>query len=138
MKIKIIGFLVLLVAVIASCESDRDIEFKRYYTGGQMIYRQKCQNCHGEHGEGLSSLMPPLTDLAYLKTNKAKLACYVTNGVKGKMMVINGKTYIGDMPPADLAPIEVAKVLTYLTNSFGNKMQTINVEHVEADLAKCE
>ena len=41
------------------------------------------------------------------------------------------------MPAVDLAPIEIAQALTYVTNSFGNKLGTVNVDRVNADLIKC-
>lgn len=139
MKLAVIAVLLLVVAgLAASCESDQQIEFKRYYTTGKIIYEQRCQNCHGRNGEGLSSLIPPLTDGEYLKTNKAFLACLMTDGVKNKMMRVAGKTYVGNMPAPGLAPIDAAKVITYITNSFGNKMGTTNVDEVNKQLADCK
>src|SRR4051812_42834189 len=128
MKLKIItGIALLLFILMVSCQSDEKIEFDRYYSGGSLVYQQHCQNCHGVHGEGLKALIPPLTDSIYLKTNKDKLACFVKYGLKGKLTIAN-TTFEGQMLPNDLAPIEVAKVLTFITNSFGNKMGTITSE----------
>jgi mono/diheme cytochrome c family protein len=138
MKITFIaGILLLLITVaVVSCQSDEQVEFSRYYSGGSSIYQQHCQNCHGEKGEGLQSLIPPLTDSTYLRSNKTLLACFLKNGLKGKI-VINKREFDDEMKPGELAPIEIAKVLTYITNSFGNKMGTINLQMVEANLAKC-
>jgi len=137
MKLKLIsGIFLLLTVLIVSCQSDEQVEFYRYYSGGSAIYQTHCQNCHGSKGEGLQALIPPLTDVAYLKNNKALLACFLKNGLKGKI-IINGREFEGEMPADDLAPIEIAKVLTYVTNSFGNKMATINLQMVESDLKKC-
>ncbi len=138
MKLKLIsGILLPLIILAISCQSDEAVEFNRYYSGGSVIYQAHCQNCHGKEGEGLQSLIPPLTDSGYLKKNKTTLACYVKKGLKGKI-TINGREFDDDMPAEDLAPIEVAKVLTYVTNSFGNKLGTINLQQVQADLAKCK
>lgn len=139
MKITFIaGILLLLITVaVVSCQSDEQVEFSRYYSGGSSIYQQHCQNCHGEKGEGLQSLIPPLTDSIYLRSNKTLLACFLKNGLKGKI-VINKREFDDEMKPDELAPIEIAKVLTYVTNSFGNKMGTINLQMVEANLAKCQ
>lgn len=137
MKLKLIsGILFLLTVLIVSCQNDGQIEFYRYYSGGSAIYQAHCQNCHGAKGEGLQELIPPLTDSAYLKNNKNSLACFLKNGLKGKISVHN-KTFEGEMPADSLAPIEIAKVLTYVTNSFGNKLGTINLQQVQADLTKC-
>ncbi len=138
MKLKIIGGLVLLLAVmVVSCQSDQEIEFNRYYSGGSLVYQQHCQNCHGDKGQGLQSLIPPLNDSTYLKNNKTKLACFVKNGLEGKV-TINGRTFDDQMQGDDLSPLEIAKVLTYITNSYGNKLGTINLEQVQSDLKNCK
>jgi mono/diheme cytochrome c family protein len=139
MKLKVIsGIGLLLALLIYSCQSEDEITFKRYYTTGSVIYQTKCQNCHGKEGQGLSTLMPSLADTAFLKANKASLACFVKYGIKGKLLIINKKAFEGDMPLTDLAPIEIAEVLTYVTNSFGNNMGIVTAQQVEGDLVKCK
>ena len=137
MKLKIIaGIGFILFMLIVSCQSDEQLEFKRYYSAGSLVYQTHCQNCHGANGEGLQGLMPPLTDSVFLKANKTRLACFVKYGLKEKL-TISKKTFEGEMPPNDLPPIEIANVLTYIANSFGNKIGTINSDEVNADLGKC-
>ncbi|RZM08419.1 MAG: cytochrome c [Pedobacter sp.] len=126
-----------IISVITSCQSDEQIEYMRYYTGGYTLYQANCQNCHGKTGEGLSALMPPLTDTTFISLNRNKLPCYVKNGVSG-MLKVSGKFYDNKMPPANLSPIEIAKVLTYVGNSFGNKQGLINVEEVGKSLKACK
>src|ERR1700710_3144320 len=120
MKLKMaIGFVFLLVMIIiASCQSDDQLEFNRYYSTGKTVYKVQCQNCHGANGEGLGQLIPPLTDSTYLKNNKAALVCAIKYGLKGKITVAN-KQFEGAMPANNLAPIGVTEVLTYISNSFG-------------------
>jgi len=139
MKLKVIGAICLLLGVLLySCQSDDEITFRRYYTTGNIVYQNRCQNCHGKDGQGLSALMPPLTDSVFLKTNKANLSCYIKYGLKGKLLIVDKKPFDNDMPAMDLAPIEIAEVLTYVTNSFGNKMGVVTVQQVSDDLAKCK
>ncbi|MDB4901758.1 MAG: hypothetical protein JWQ63_1039 [Mucilaginibacter sp.] len=143
MKLKIIGsisiilFVLTVTGMFTSCQSDEEIEFKRYYSSGSLVYQTKCQNCHGTHGEGLLRLIPPLTDSNYLKINKKSLACIVKYGLRGEINIKN-KIFQEKMPPTGLAPIEIANVLTYVTNSFGNKSGTITNQQVEEDLAGCK
>ncbi|MVN91123.1 c-type cytochrome [Mucilaginibacter aquatilis] len=137
MKFKIIAILFIAVtAAVYSCQSDEKLEFMRYYTTGQELYKTRCQNCHGAQGEGLAALIPPLTDSIYLKTNRNKLACYVKNGLKLPIMV-NGKPFNGEMPPSGLAPVEIAQVLTYVQNNFGNHLGLHSVEKVNKELESC-
>jgi mono/diheme cytochrome c family protein len=139
MKLKLTGGIIALVFVlfIISCESDEGIEFKRYYSSGALVYQTHCQNCHGEKGEGLSALIPPLSDSAFLRKNKSFLACYIKNGLKSSV-IVNGKTFDDAMPANDLSPVEIARVLTYIGNSFGNKLGTIDGQMIQADLRTCK
>jgi mono/diheme cytochrome c family protein len=140
MKLKLIlltGFVITAMGIISSCQSEADLNFKRYYTAGQVLYQNRCQNCHAAGGEGLGALIPPLTDSLYLKTNLHHLPCIVNHGLKGPITV-NGKPYNQQMPAQDiLTPIEVAQVLTYVGNSFTNKLGLVDVETVNADLKAC-
>lgn len=139
MKIKVIAAIsVILAIIVASCQSEEQMEYQRYYNGGKILYEKHCQNCHNANGQGLSSLIPPLTDSVYLRANRAKLACMVKYGINETIIKINGKAYEGAMPATDLAPIEIAKVLTYVNNSFGNKMGLTDVDQVGEDLADCK
>src|SRR5471030_1233044 len=94
-----IGFLLIAVitAVFISCQSEEQIEFKRYYSAGSLVYQTRCQNCHGAHGEGLQALIPPLTDSIYLKANKEVLACIVKYGLSEKITIKN-KVFEEKMP----------------------------------------
>jgi mono/diheme cytochrome c family protein len=138
MKLKItIGILFLLVIVIVSCQSDKQLEFDHYFSNGRSLYQDHCQNCHGQHGEGLKDLIPPLTDSIFLKNNTAALPCSIKFGLKGKVTIAN-RQFDGQMPPNDLASIEIAEVLTYVTNSFGSKAGIMASTQVDRDLAGCK
>lgn len=137
MKAGIISIFGLLIVVLISCQSQDELEFKRYYTTGKVVYQSKCQNCHGDNGEGLSALMPPLTDSVYLQANKHELPCIIKHGLN-KPILINGKAFYSQMPAIDLPPVEMAEVITYITNSFGNKMGVTTTQMAEDDLNECE
>ena len=133
----IFGLLSAFIILIASCQSDQQINYTRYYTAGAAIYQSRCQKCHGEKGEGLAAMIPPLTDAAFIKQHLHQLPCYLQNGLKGKIN-INSKEFEGQMPATSLSPIEMAEVLTCVTNSFGNKCGLIDNDAVEKDLKGCE
>ena len=85
-----------------------------------------------------SSDSQPLTDTAFLRKNKSSLACFIKYGLKDKILIVNKKAFEGNMPAMDLAPIEIAEVLTYVGNSFGNNQGLISLEAVQGDLARCK
>ena len=137
MKAGIIGIIGLFVGILAACQSQDELEYKRYYTTGKVIYQSKCQNCHGDNGEGLSALIPPLTDSAYLEANRHQLPCIIKYGLN-KPIKVGGKAFYGQMPATDLAPVELAEVITYITNSFGNKIGVTTTLMAEDDLKGCK
>jgi len=131
-------FFLSVVAVIISCQNQETIDFQNYMSNGKDIYKAKCQNCHGENGEGLGQLAPPLTDSVFLKTNKEKLACIIKNGTSEKI-VIHGKEYQEKMPGfPELADIDVAQVMVYITNSFGNRQGFVPYAQVSISLQNCK
>jgi mono/diheme cytochrome c family protein len=120
-----------------TCQSEEEITYARYYTAGKQLYESKCENCHGHDGAGLAMLYPPLTDSTFLKQNKEKLACFVKNGMQGPIQV-SGRNYEGIMPAqASLSDIEIAEIITYVTNSFGNRQGIYPYQQVRSDLQKC-
>lgn len=135
--ILVMGAILSLIVLTVSCQNGKGIEFERYYTAGSVVFQNNCQNCHGADGAGLGALIPPLTDSAFLRKNKDFLPCIVNNGLKGKITV-HQKEFDDRMPAIALSPVEIAEVLTYVTNSFGNKLGAINSQTVSADLNHCK
>lgn len=132
-----IPFAFILSTFLLSCQSESELEYQHYYTIGKSIYQTQCQNCHAENGEGLGGLIPGLQKADYLSKNKTKLACVVQNGLQG-LIVVNGKFYNGKMPAqTQLAPIEIAEVITFITNTFGNNQGVYGLEKITADLSRC-
>ncbi|MBE5319420.1 cytochrome c [Pedobacter sp. MR2016-19] len=131
-------FLLSVIAVIISCQNQETIDLQNYMSNGKDIYKAKCQNCHGVNGEGLGKLAPPLTDSVFLKANKARLACFIKNGAN-ESLIIHGQEYKEKMPAfPELADIDVAQVMVFITNSFGNKQGFVPYSKVSKDLQNCK
>jgi mono/diheme cytochrome c family protein len=130
------GIILLVIIVLVSCQSSDTLDFDRYYSTGRVVYQTNCQNCHGENGEGLQALMPPLTDSVFLKRNIKALPCVVKTGLKGKI-TISQKEFDWQMPAININFMETAQALTYITNSFGNHLGVITYDDVNADVGKC-
>jgi len=134
--IRIIGLFLLYCVLITSCQNDEQIEYNRYFTTGSLLFRQHCQNCHGSQGQGLVSLIPSLRDTLFLKKHYAELPCILSQGLHERINVGN-KMYDTQMPAINLSPIEIAQVLTYVLNSFGNNMGPFKLEKTTAALRNC-
>jgi nitrite reductase (NO-forming) len=87
---------------------------------GKILYERNCAACHLQNGEGLANAFPPLANSDYLMARKDKGAGIILHGLSGKITV-NGKEYDGVMPQMQLNDDEVASILTYVRNSWGNK-----------------
>ena len=97
---------------------------------GQRVYMQTCFACHQPGGMGLPGVFPPLAKSDYLMADKARAIRGVIKGQSGEMMV-NGVKYNGVMPPVLLTDEQIAHVLTFIRNSWGNEGDLVTVEEVK-------
>ena len=102
---------------------------------GEQVFKNACAMCHQTHGEGISGAFPPLAKSDYLMTiakqsDRSKLVEIILKGLSGTITV-NGKTYNNVMTPiSGLSDEDLAGVLTYVTNSFGNSAKPFTVEEI--------
>ncbi|WP_223551708.1 cytochrome c [Aestuariivivens sp. NBU2969] len=87
---------------------------------GSEIYTDFCATCHMPNGEGVETVNPPLAKSDFLIKNREESIKGIKYGRQGEITV-NGKTYNGIMAPLGLSDDEVADVMNYITNSWGNK-----------------
>ena len=88
---------------------------------GKVLYNGTCSVCHQNNGEGLPDVFPPLAKSDFLMADKERAIDVVLNGLTGKVTV-NGKPYNSVMPPmSQLTNDEVANILTFVMNNWGNE-----------------
>lgn len=98
---------------------------------GQRVYRNVCLTCHQADGGGVPNMNPPLSK-SYVQGDKKRLINIVLNGLNGPNE-IDGVTYRNNMPAqAYLTDLNVADVLTYVRNNFGNKASGVSADEVHA------
>ena len=99
---------------------------------GKKLYEQYCLTCHQADGGGVPKMNPPLINTSYVTGDKAKLVEWVLKG-STENVPIDGKYYSNNMPPqATLKDEEIADILTYIRNSFGNKASAITPAEVKS------
>jgi mono/diheme cytochrome c family protein len=133
MKNLLFSFLFLFIIAILfsfSFQNDLAASIKR----GSNIYASNCIACHMENGEGLAGAFPPLKGSDYLK-DKKKVIQAMINGLQGEI-IVNGKKYNNVMPASGLNNKEIADVLTYVNNTWGNKGARITEQEVAAERKK--
>ncbi|MFM2161142.1 MAG: hypothetical protein RLZZ383_654 [Pseudomonadota bacterium] len=93
---------------------------EKVYKNGGAKSPLMCVTCHQENGEGLAPTFPPLKGSKENMGSCADHAKIVIKGLTGEIKV-QGVTYNGAMPAqGDLTNEEIAAVLTYERNSWGN------------------
>ncbi len=96
---------------------------------GLAIFTANCKACHQSHGKGMASVFPPLAKSDFILDKEATIK-QVLNGAEGEM-VVNGVTYNGTMQSfSNLTDKEIADVLNFVYNSWGNTPVEVTVEDV--------
>jgi nitrite reductase (NO-forming)/hydroxylamine reductase len=102
---------------------------------GEEVYKIACIACHQATGEGMPGAFPPLAKSDYLSGHPDRAVRVVVRGLTGEVTVNNVK-YNSVMPAmTQLSDQQVADVVTYVLNSWGNKGGAIPVERVVAERA---
>jgi len=102
---------------------------------GSEIYTDFCMSCHLPSGEGVENIYPPLAKSDYLIKNREESIRGIKYGQEGEI-VVNGKIYNGNMAALGLSDDEVADVMNYITNSWGNKNDKIVTEAEVSSIKK--
>lgn len=136
---KIVGLLFLFFAA-GSCvfaQKKTSADLKASIERGKLVYEQYCLTCHQVDGSGVPHLNPPLIKTTYVLGDPVVIISVVLNGLNEEIE-INGNYYSNPMPPLGevLKDEEIADVLTYVRNSFGNKATAITAAEVKAVRAK--
>lgn len=100
---------------------------------GAKVYKGYCSTCHQANGQGLSTIYPPLAKSDWFKnTPKEKVIEAVVYGLKGPITV-NGKKFNGVMNPlpSNYKDEDIAAVITYVYNSWGNPGTVVTVADVQ-------
>jgi mono/diheme cytochrome c family protein len=106
------------------------------FPSGAAIFKTICKTCHGNDGNGVQSLAPPLNNSEWVSGDKTILSSIVLFGLTGPVRV-NGKLYKqpeinGEMPGLasneSLSDEQIAELLSYLRQSWNNKASAVNKE----------
>lgn len=115
------------------------VEDQKIYELGSLIYQREshCATCHLPNGRGNGVVYPSLVGSAWVNGSEDRLVKLALHGLWGKLTV-HGKTYepARGVPPMTafknlLNDEEVAAVLTFVRNTWGNNASTISPETVQ-------
>lgn len=99
---------------------------------GKTIYTTYCLACHQSDGSGVPGLNPPLIKTKWVLGDKKQLITIILKGMDEEIEV-DGEQYSNVMAShAFLKDQDVADVLNYVRNSFGNKATGLTAAEVKA------
>src|SRR5690554_3125564 len=114
----------------AEKESTEELSLAGKMDFGKKVYGQTCFACHQADGQGVASAFPPLANADYLNEDVDRAIDIVLRGKSGEITV-NGKKYNSVMTAQNLTDEEVASVMTYIYNSWGNNGTEVTTEMVK-------
>ena len=112
-------------------------EAKAQYLAGQKVYFREghCVTCHQANGKGLDPAFPSIEKSPWVTGDSDRLIKLAMYGLMGPLE-INGKKYDGQVPMTPFGGMlkddEMAAVLTFVRNSFGNQADPIQPAQVKA------
>lgn len=113
----------------------RAMTTKELMAKGRELFNSTCSMCHQPNAQGIAGVFPPLAKSDYLQKlanakDRAPLAQIIINGLSGKIRV-NGKDYDSVMTPFEsMSDEDVAAVLTFVSNSWGNSASPFNAAEI--------
>jgi len=100
------------------------------FAAGQALYKAHCLTCHMDDGGGVPNMNPSLVKSSYALGEKSKIINVLLNGLSH--VEIDGDNYQNVMPSHSfLTDRQIADVLTYVRNSWGNKASRITDKDVK-------
>ena len=98
---------------------------------GKLVYDAYCKACHMDNGKGVPGMNPPLVETDWVLGDKTRLIKVVLNGLSDPIE-INGEIYQNAMASFSfLSDQQIADVLTYIRQSFGNDAEAVSIAEVK-------
>jgi len=116
--VKSLKFILIIFPIIIYSQND-SLEIS--INNGKSIYDDFCIICHMHDGKGQKGIFPPLAKSDYLfKNMEESIRAIKFGGIDG-VIVVNGVKYDTKMERMGLYDDEIADVMNYILNSWGNK-----------------
>ncbi|MDX2248029.1 MAG: cytochrome c [Bacteroidia bacterium] len=107
-------------------------EWEKSKSRGKVVFESYCVACHLGSGQGIVGAFPPLAKSDYLMADTERAVRGIKYGLSGEI-VVNGVKYNNYMAEMGLSDQEIADVMNYILNSWGNKSKKmITAEFVKA------
>jgi nitrite reductase (NO-forming) len=105
--------------------------FADRFKDGKTLFESNCASCHQTTGLGLPGSFPPLAKSDFLMGRQDMGIGILLHGINNEPITVNGNHFQGVMPNLSLTDDQVASILTYVRNSWGNKSAGIKASDVK-------
>ncbi|MEM9416709.1 MAG: cytochrome c [Planctomycetota bacterium] len=105
--------------------------------GAELYHKHEvgCFRCHGDQGEGIEGF-PPLALSPWVLGDPGRAAAIVAHGLTGELTMPDGRVFNTSMSPeqkgAGFSDADVAAILTYIRQSWGNYGSVVSPHQVQA------
>lgn len=107
----------------------KDLTKDERIKAGEIIFNQTCFACHQANGQGIPGVFPPLAKSDFLLADEERAIGIVITGLQGEVEV-NHVKYNQVMTPQNLNNEQIANVLTFVMNSWGNEHDAVTPDTV--------
>ena len=114
---------------------------ERKISSGEKVFAARCASCHQTNGLGIAGQYPPLAGSGWVTSDPGIITNIILKGLKGEIVVKGetyGKTAAINMAAVDIDDSEIANVVSYVRQAWGNKAEEIfedEVASIRADSA---
>ena len=125
-------FLALPIGEETAWEPERTRKVQTTSFNGRQLYLENCASCHQESGRGLPDKYPSLSHSSWVLGAPNRLVVLTLDGVRDTQTT-SEKKQAGVMPAyrTGLTPANMAAVLTYIRQSWGNNASPISADYVQ-------
>ena len=120
----------IVAEITSSLFTTGEATMEQQIAAGEALFAGTCSVCHQLDGSGLVAVFPPLAGSDYFLADSTRAIDIILNGLSGPITV-NGQLYDSIMPPmSQLNDDEIANILTYALNSWGNDDGRVSPDQV--------
>ncbi len=117
---------------ISISDSSSQEKVSESYKRGEEVFSNFCVTCHLPSGKGIPGNFPPLAGSDWLTDKRTESLKAIKYGLSGPI-VVNGENYNNAMTAQGLSDQEVADVMNYISNTWGNSSKKeVTEEDVKA------
>jgi cytochrome c553 len=131
-----VRFITLTILLLATTISAQDETLSNSIERGKLLYEDFCVRCHMPDGKGQKDIIPPIAKSDFLfKHMEESIKALKFGGIDGEI-IVNGVKNNSRMEKMGLYDDEIADIMNFTLNSWGNKYDKIIKEDYVKSLKK--